>query len=551
MAVSSASCILLGQNTRVKPTRQSSMENFSKGNYEEAYNQFQELLYKYYSGVCLVKLNKNPEGAVAFLKQAIQSAGVVKSLPDDALFYLGRAQQMSGRFQDASGSYNQFIEQAGRKTSKELGVSEFIKQCNQKTGQISEADIVNVSDSLGDKTDSLKSETKPVLNEVAKKPDIVRTNQKIALPDTIDKSLKDGIGLQFKADSVNLVLQQQKGDMNKLPASEKQSMKVRVSENELLVDSLQKSADLKYSEAHAAINPKQMINRQPEPPVLTNKPVTRDSIPAQENESVKTLEQLPVSEVIKNTENQIDTVKKVIPPIQKKTEIFSYFDIVDKPVSDPKEKIIVDGEVPAGLIYRIQIAVFRNPVAISYFKGITPVYGFKIPGTDKTNYYAGMFRRAADANKALSKVKTRGFKDAFVIALSANKPVSADRAALIEKEWGQKPFVSFEKPDQQVQLDTIPPTLTFRVEVMKSLKPAKADVVDGIKKMAGSRGLDIQTLDDGNIAYLVGKFITFESAAEYADLLLRNGYREAKVVAFLGKREISVETAKQLFENLE
>ena len=29
--------------------------------------------------------------------------------------------------------------------------------------------------------------------------------------------------------------------------------------------------------------------------------------------------------------------------------------------------------------------------------------------------------------------------------------------------------------------------------------------------MAGNRGLDIQPLDDGNIAYLIGKFITFES----------------------------------------
>lgn len=535
------------------------MENFSKGNYEEAYNQFQELLltyskdplYKYYSGVCLVKLNKNPEGAVTLLKQAIQNAGVVKSLPDDALFFLGRAQQMSGRFQDASGSYNMFIEQAGKKASKELGVPEFIKQCNQKTGQIAETDIENISDTVKGKADSIKPETKPVVIEGAKKPSVGGTNPKVSLPDTIDKSLKDGIGLQYKADSVNLVMQQQKSDMNKLPASEKQTMKARVSENELLADSLQKSADMKYRDAQEAINPKQLTNGQPEPPVQTYKPVTRDSIPAQENKSIEPTSQLPDNKAIKNTENQTDTVRKVLPPIQKKTETYSYFEIVDKPVPEPKEKIIVDGEVPAGLIYRIQIAVFRNPVALSYFKGITPVYGFRIPGTDKTNYYAGMFRRVADANKALSKVKTCGFKDAFVVALSSNKQVSADRAALIEKEWGKKPFVSFEKPDQQVPLDTIPPTLTFRVEVMKSLKPLKADVVDGIKKLAGNRGLDILTLDDGNIAYLVGKFITFESAAEYADLLLRNGYREARVVAFLGKREISVETAKQLFENLE
>ena len=97
--------------------------------------------------------------------------------------------------------------------------------------------------------------------------------------------------------------------------------------------------------------------------------------------------------------------------------------------------------MPPGLIYRIQLAVFRNPVAPSYFKGITPVYGFKVTGTDKTNYYAGMFRRSADAKKALLQVKETGFRDAFIVALSDNKPVSADRAAVLENEWGMKPFV--------------------------------------------------------------------------------------------------------------
>ena len=75
--------------------------------------------------------------------------------------------------------------------------------------------------------------------------------------------------------------------------------------------------------------------------------------------------------------------------------------------------------------------------------------------------------------------------------------------------------------------------------------------MEGIKKISESRGLEIITLNDGNIVYLIGKFITFESAEEYADLLTRNGYRDAKVVAWLGKKEIPVETAKQLFEKLE
>jgi hypothetical protein len=161
-----------------------------------------------------------------------------------------------------------------------------------------------------------------------------------------------------------------------------------------------------------------------------------------------------------------------------------------------------------------------------------------------------MFRKSVDAGKALAAVKSKGFKDAFIVSLLDNKRVSADRAALQEKEWGKKPFYSIESVFPGIRADTVTPTLTFRVEVIRSLKPLTLEVVEGIRKFAGNKGLDIQFLEDGEIACLVGKFITFETAAEYAALLNRNGYRESKVVARLGEKEISVETAKKLFEKL-
>ena len=241
------------------------------------------------------------------------------------------------------------------------------------------------------------------------------------------------------------------------------------------------------------------------------------------------------NKAIKNIDHQLDPTKNVVPAIKKTVESFTFFRVLAKPLTDPKEKITINPEVPPGLIYRIQIAVFRNPVAPSYFKGITPVYGFKIAGTNNTAYYVGMFRRSTDANKALPAVKAKGFKDAFVVALSGNKRVSSDRAAILEKEWGKKPFISMVKSVPENSIDTIPPTLSFRVEVIRSLKPLKDDMVEGIKKMSGTRGLDIQPLDDGNIAYLIGKFITFESAAEYADLLIRNGYRRSQGCCMAGE----------------
>lgn len=224
----------------------------------------------------------------------------------------------------------------------------------------------------------------------------------------------------------------------------------------------------------------------------------------------------------------------------------SVFKVAARPDYSAKDQIAINPEVPYGLMYRIQIGIFRNLVTPAYFKGITPVYGVKAEGSDKTTYFAGMFRKSVDAGKALIAVKGKGFKDAFVVPVLDNKPVSADRAKILEKEWGGKPlFVRAE-----TIRDTVPPTLVYRVEVVKSTKPLNKELLENIKKLAAARGLDILTNESGQNVYVIGKFLTFESASEYADLLLRNGYREAIVVAYLGKREILVETARKLFENI-
>jgi tetratricopeptide (TPR) repeat protein len=119
---------LFSQNIQLKPTRQSSFEAFSIGNYEQAYKEFSELLltyskdplYKYYSGVCLVKMNRDPDKALALLKQALQGSAVVKTLPTDAYFYLGRTQQMSGLFTEALESYKLFTMQRKKRTGQRI-----------------------------------------------------------------------------------------------------------------------------------------------------------------------------------------------------------------------------------------------------------------------------------------------------------------------------------------------------------------------------------------------------------------------------------------------
>jgi hypothetical protein len=416
-----------------------------------------------------------------------------------------------------------------------MGVPELLQQCNQKKGQIADSEIKPPEIIKSSKVDSIKPETKPILKAPVQNNAAKETIIKETLPPNYDIIMGEAIDFQFKADSVTSIINEQKRGIDKLSGAEKEAMKVKIAENEKIAASLQSRADQKYREAKTALNPGQDSVKK-----------IKESNGIVEYKAVVDTTRKPSPKILKVAEKQTDSAKVVVPNM-KTVEIYNLFEVLTKPVTDPKAKIIIDPEVPAGLIYRIQIAVFRNPVAPAYFKGITPVYGFKIAGTDKTTYYVGMFRKSADAAKALASVKAKGFKDAFVIPLTGNKSVSADRAAILEKEWGKKPFITAEPV---THADTVTPTLTFRVEVTRSVKPLKEDVVEGIRKAAGNRGFDILMLDDGKTGYVIGKFITFETAAEYSDLLKRNGYKDAQVVAWLGKKQIPIDTARHLVDKL-
>ncbi len=351
------------------------------------------------------------------------------------------------------------------------------------------------------------------------------------IPEKIDLILSEALEYQYKADSLSKVAEEWKKNPDKLDNGSKTGLWARIAENDRLAASYQQKANQKYDEAHASMNSDSFS------PVKVNVKEQRTDI-----ETVRKTYQQP-SPQNKGAAVKGDSVQN------NSAQNYTIFEV--KSIESVSGKQIpLNAEIPPGLIYRIQVAVFRNPVALSYFKGLTPVYGFRAAGAESTAYYAGMFRRIADARKALVTVRQKGFRDAFIVAVSGGKQISIERAAVLEKEWGKKPFISVQSPKQPV-VDTIPPELFFRVEVLRSPKPVKPEAVEEMEKIAGAKGLDMETQEKGTIVYLIGKFITYESASQYADLLVRNGYREAKVVARLGKNEVPVEIAKQLFEKVD
>ena len=283
---------------------------------------------------------RDPDKALVLLKEAQQGSAAIRTIPSDGLFYLGRAQQMSGNFNEAIESYNLYTEQVGKKIAKETLTPQFIQECNERKGRILPAKTLNAEII---KRDSIL----PVINEKDKppekivnhKPDTIVKEEK-SLPERYEKQLNEALNYQFRADSLLKLADRYRKQSENAPIAEKASLKTKISEIERL----------------AAVNQKLANDR-----MVDGSGVMKDTLSGKNEEPLKTVTQKVNSQVLKDTTGRAAPKEKIMPAKPKPPEIYSLFEIVAKPVYAANEKVPVNPDIPAGLIYRIQVAVFRNP----------------------------------------------------------------------------------------------------------------------------------------------------------------------------------------------
>jgi len=97
-----------------------------------------------------------------------------------------------------------------------------------------------------------------------------------------------------------------------------------------------------------------------------------------------------------------------------------------------KLSLSLNEPLPSGVIYRIQIGIFKKLDSGKFFKGIEPVMAESIEGKDVIRYSVGLFSQYKDAEEALVKVKEKGFTDAFVVAFYNQVRVQLKYARTIE-----------------------------------------------------------------------------------------------------------------------
>lgn len=104
-----------------------------------------------------------------------------------------------------------------------------------------------------------------------------------------------------------------------------------------------------------------------------------------------------------------------------------------RPADEWDKDVLMDAELPMGLVYQVQIGFYKNLNVSEVFRGLTPIMGKTVPGGG-VSYSIGMFEKLADAQQAKNYVRSIGLTDAFVVASYDRKKISIAEATKLEKK---------------------------------------------------------------------------------------------------------------------
>lgn len=277
-------------------------------------------------------------------------------------------------------------------------------------------------------TDKNKVETKKVIpvstSTISKKskdePSANTTSSKNNYPQALinqkdyNKSLNQAMRYQLSSDSINRIVEEKREMLNSDNTNEASKSKLRseIWTLDQRAKSIQVKADSLYTKARKYENEHKSVQKK----------VNTDLTDEMAREALKN------DKAIANTESNAPQKSK-----QKKTLVYE-FKVMANPPYKSASDIPLNKPLPNGVIYRIQMGAFSKPIEPDRFKGIMPISGETLKNGEIKKYYAGLFSRMSDAEKALNKVREYGFKDAYIVSYFDGRYIPTNRAKELEKE---------------------------------------------------------------------------------------------------------------------
>jgi len=224
--------------------------------------------------------------------------------------------------------------------------------------------------------------------------------------------------------------------------------------------------------------------------------------------------------------SKVETKNLNIEPILIKNDETISFQIVDKTPYDAENPIPVNEQLPYGVVYKIQLGAYSKPLDISAFKGMIPVSIERIEGAKVSKYFIGRFDKFSEAEKALTTIKSKGFKDAFIVAWYNGKPVPTSRAQSMEDKSETTKVV----PVKNNTDATSDKGKIYIVQIGKYTNKLPDGIYQTVKAIASGKDIIRKPSDQGLMLYSIGNYSTLEEANRVRDNLIASGLTGVVVV---------------------
>lgn len=181
---------------------------------------------------------------------------------------------------------------------------------------------------------------------------------------------------------------------------------------------------------------------------------------------------------------------------------------------------------PSGVIYRLQLGAYSNPIDPSLFQGMYPIIAETLQGGKIRKYYAGAFHLKAQAEYGKQITTKCGFPDAFIVAWYDGRKVSLARAASVENLKETDYNQSYESKSI---IKNVPLENSYQVIIGTFEGDLPSYISETINLLAPNKELMKRPSEDGRTVYFVGLYSERVQAERLRDNLLASGFIEAKV----------------------
>lgn len=328
-------------------------------------------------------------------------------------------------------------------------------------------------------------------------------------------------------------------------------------------------------------NSQQQTNNNTEEDVITEETTTNNNQQTTNNQQQtnNTEEDVIAEESIINNNNQQTTnntpqstnnqqsIANIDEIPQELTESIFAITSPNESAYNENKRIPKNPKLPEGLVFKVQIGAFRNPIPQDHYKGFAPLMA-EDAGNGITRYTAGLFKTFNVANMAKNEIRTMGYPDAFVVAFFNGKRININEArAMLAETPTTEEEISFTNTNQtnnqqpsnnnQTTNNNKPITteevkdgiskdvrniegVFYTIQVGVYSKPITADQLNNLTPLNSERTAN------GLIRYTSGIYKNLNDANTAKNRAVNLGITDAFIIAYQNGNKITVAQANEL-----